>query len=102
MAAEFMQYRRPVGRGPSLKTWPRCALQSRHETAVRSMPKLWSRISTMFSCAIGCQKLGHPVPDSNLVSELKTAVSQHTHRKIPFSSQSAYLFEHAPRGPPLR
>ena len=33
------------------------------------MPKLLSRVSTTFSLAIGCQKLGQPVPDSNLVPE---------------------------------
>jgi hypothetical protein len=47
---------------------------------VRSMPRVISRISTMFSLAIGCQKLGHPVPDSNLVSQLKTALSQQMQR----------------------
>jgi hypothetical protein len=34
----------------------------------------------MFSGAIGAQKLGHPVPDSYFVSELKTALSQQTQR----------------------
>ena len=37
-----MQKRRPVGRGPSRKTWPRCALQSRHMTSVRTMNELRS------------------------------------------------------------
>jgi hypothetical protein len=66
-------------------------LQSRHETAVRSIPKLWSCIATMFSGAIGCQKLGHPVPDSNLVSELKTAVSQQIQRYRPWSCRFQVL-----------
>ena len=39
--AEFMQYRNPVGGGPSLKTWPRWPSQRAHATAVRS-PKLKS------------------------------------------------------------
>ena len=30
--------------------------------------------------AMGCQKLGHPVPDSNLVSEENSAFSQQTQR----------------------
>src|ERR1700733_64858 len=80
-----MQYRNPVGLGPSSKTCPRCASHLRHDTAVRVMPMLRSIASTMFSLAMGAQKLGQPVPDSNLVSELKTAVSQQMQRKIPLS-----------------
>ena len=34
----------------------------------------------MFSCAMGCQKLGQPVPDLNFVSELNKAVSQQMQR----------------------
>src|SRR3984957_15804574 len=81
--AEFMQYRRPVGLGPSSNTWPRCASHSVQETAVRSMPMLLSEISRTFSCATGAQKLGHPVPESNLVSELNSALSQQIQRKTP-------------------
>jgi len=44
------------------------------------MPKVVSRISVTFSAAIGAQKLGHPVPDSNLVEESKSALSQHIQR----------------------
>jgi hypothetical protein len=33
-----------------------------------------------FSGAIGSQKLGQPVPESNLVAELNSALSQHTQR----------------------
>ena len=51
--AEFMQYRWPVGRGPSLKTWPRCAPQRLHSTAVRRMPKLLSVMDSTFSSAMG-------------------------------------------------
>src|ERR1700733_3248659 len=38
-----------------------------------------------FSFAIGAQKLGQPVPDSNLVFELNCAISQQMQRKIPLS-----------------
>src|SRR5580698_6019816 len=70
IATEFMQYRSPVGRGPSSKTCPRCASQRAHKTSVRDIPRLLSAFSTTFCLAIGCQKLGQPVPESNLVSEL--------------------------------
>lgn len=35
IAAPFMQYRLPVGFGPSLNTWPKCPPQSAHNTSVR-------------------------------------------------------------------
>src|ERR1051326_6146544 len=38
IAAEFMQYRSPVGRGPSGKTWPKCASQRGQETAILRIP----------------------------------------------------------------
>src|SRR5260370_27358670 len=84
-ATEFIQYRRPVGLGPSSKTCPRCASQRRQETAVRVIPKRWSPVSWIFSLASGAQKLGQPVPDSNLVSELKRAASQQMQRMKPLA-----------------
>src|SRR5262249_24282589 len=50
---EFMQYRSPVGFGPSSNTCPRCASHRRHDTAVRVIPRLMSTDSMMFSFAIG-------------------------------------------------
>ena len=44
-----------------------------------------SEISRTFSFAIGAQKLGQPVPDSNFVSELNSALSQQMQRNTPFS-----------------
>ncbi len=38
---------------------------------MRLVPKLVSVTFRTFSFAIGAQKLGHPVPESNFVSELK-------------------------------
>ena len=35
-ASEFMQYLRPVGGGPSWKTWPRCEPQRWHVTSTRA------------------------------------------------------------------
>src|SRR5215831_622811 len=79
-AAELMQYRKPVGLGPSGKTWPRWASQRWQATAVRTMPNVVSRISSTFSLATGSQKLGQPVPESNFVAESNNAVSQQMQR----------------------
>src|SRR5277367_6960883 len=49
------------------------------------MPKLKSVEVRTFSFAIGAQKLGHPVPESNLVSELNNALSQQMQRYSPLS-----------------
>ena len=79
-ATEFMQYRKPVGLGPSSKTCPRCASHRRHEMASRVIPNVVSVVFTMFKAEIGCQKLGQPVPESNFVLESYSAVSQQMHR----------------------
>ena len=65
-------------------------------------PEMLSRISTTFSFAIGCQKLGQPVPESNLVSELKRALSQQMHRKRPLSCRFQESPEEARSVPALR
>jgi hypothetical protein len=44
------------------------------------MPIEVSRSCRTFSDAIGSQKLGHPVPDSNFVEELNSALSQQMQR----------------------
>jgi hypothetical protein len=79
-AKEFMQYRRPVGLGPSSKTWPRCASQRTQVTSSRRIPKLKSIFVKTFSLAMGAQKLGQPVPESNFVAELKSALAQQMQR----------------------
>jgi hypothetical protein len=56
------------------------------------MPKLLSRYCTIFIAEMGCQKLGQPVPDSNLVLESYNAVSQQMQRYRP----SAWLDAYAP------
>ena len=66
---EFMQYRWPVGLGPSSNTCPRCPPQRAHTTSVRSIPRLLSVFSRTASFETGVKKLGHPLPESNLVSE---------------------------------
>ena len=56
-----MQYRSPVGLGPSSKTWPRCPPQRRQCTSVRSISRLVS-LEVWTAFASGFQKLGQPVP----------------------------------------
>ncbi len=66
-----MQYRRPVGAGPSSKTCPRCELPPVDRTSVRAIPSVTSVFETTRPSSMGRLKLGQPVPDSNLSSELK-------------------------------
>src|SRR5471032_2197855 len=77
--AEFMQYRKPVGRGPSGNTWPRWAPQFRHRASVRVMPWLWSTFSSTASVSSDAEKLGQPVPESNFVSDENRGASQQMH-----------------------
>jgi hypothetical protein len=70
--AEFMQYRSPVGKGPSLKTWPRWESPCLLLTSVLLAKKLRSSFSTIFPDSRGLVKLGHPVPESYLSRELKS------------------------------
>jgi hypothetical protein len=44
-AAEFMQYRSPVGAGPSSNTCPKCASHRAQRTSVRTIPYSVSRCS---------------------------------------------------------
>src|SRR5271157_2607241 len=54
------------------------------------MPKLRSVFCFTFCFAIDSQKLGQPVPESNLVAEVNSAFFQHTQRKIPLACRSQY------------
>ena len=74
-----MQYRSPVGSGPSSKTCPRCEPHRRQTTSDRDMKKLRSCFSATFSLEKGAKKLGHPVPESNLVSDLNSGSPQQMH-----------------------
>src|ERR1700738_2561693 len=62
----FMQQRRPVGAGPSSKTWPKCPPQRRQCTSVRGKNRERSTEVPM-AFASGSQKLGQPVLLSNFV-----------------------------------
>src|SRR3954452_3730526 len=84
-----MQYRNPVGRGPSSKTWPRWASHSVHKTSERVTPRLTSIEVFTFCLAIGSQKLGQPVPESNFVADVNSAFLQRSQRNrlLAWSSQ---------------
>ena len=71
-AAEFMQYRSPVGGGPSSKTWPRWESPWAERISVRTESNDRSTFWRTFAGSSGCVKLGHPVPDSNLSRELNS------------------------------
>src|SRR3954449_10253276 len=78
-AAELMQYRRPLGPGPSSKTWPRWPLHFEHSTSVRIMPWLISCSSSTWLSTAGCEKLGQPQPESNLASDSNRVWPQPAH-----------------------
>ena len=66
------------------------------------MPRPVSIDFRTFSFAIGAQKLGHPVPDSNLVSELNNALLQQMPRCRPLSRKLKYSPVNALSVPSLR
>ena len=74
-----MQYRSPVGSGPSLKTWPKWASQTEQRTSVR-LPS--GSVYTAFG-AMGEEKLGQPVPDSNLACEENSGLRHPAQMYIP-------------------
>ena len=75
-----MQYRFPVGPGPSSNTWPRWPPQAAQMTSVRIIPWLVSVSVTTLSSAAGSTKLGQPVPESNFASERKSSAPQPAQR----------------------
>src|SRR6266540_5966782 len=85
-----MQYRWPVGRGPSSKTCPRCEPHDAHVTSIRWMKWLESSWSSTASDEAGSQKLGHPVPESYFSFERNSWVPQAAQRYTPCSCSSQY------------
>ena len=86
-----MQYRSPLGPGPSGNTWPRWPPQRLQRTSTRSMPWPRSSTSSTASVTIGSEKLGQPVPDSNLVDASNSGVPQPAQWYVPSSWQSQYF-----------
>src|SRR3989338_1988883 len=78
-APEFMQNLSPVGSGPSSNIWPRCPPHFLHSTSVLRIPWLISSFVSMLFFSAGAKKLGHPLPDSNFVSDMKSLLPQPAH-----------------------
>jgi hypothetical protein len=72
-----MQYRRPLGGGPSSKRWPRCESHRPHRTSIRIIPWLVSIFLTMGEFSTGSQNDGQPEPESNF-SVLAKSGASHT------------------------
>ena len=83
-----MQKRCPVGPGPSSKTCPRWPPQRLQRTSVRRMKRLRSSSVSTAEPSTGSVKLGHPVPESNFVSELNSSCPQARQRYMPPSFES--------------
>ncbi len=93
-AREFIQYRLPPQSfGPSSKTCPRWAPQLEHKTSVRVIPSDRSVSCLIAPFLAKSQKLGQPVPLSNLVSDEKSSCPQTTHMYIPVSWLFVYFPE---------
>src|SRR3712207_6867530 len=58
------------------KTWPRWPPHAAHRTSVRIIPWLRSSISSTFAVFAGSVKLGHPLPESNFVSDPNSSRSE--------------------------
>src|SRR3989344_9295761 len=87
-----MQYRFPVGLGPSSKTCPRCPPHFLHRTSVRLIKWLVSDFFSTASSETGFQKLGHPVPESNFVSEENSFAPHPAQAYLPLS----FVFQYFP------
>src|SRR3954466_3309644 len=88
---ELMQYRSPVGPGPSGNTCPRWPPQLAHMTSMRRIPCETSSSVLTFSATAGEVKLGQPVPESNLVSDENRAAPQAAQWYMPSSWLCTYL-----------
>lgn len=82
-ATPFIQYRRPVGCGPSLNTWPRWPEQREHCTSVRGKKKMLLSSTSLTPPGTASKNEGHPVPLSNLAALSKTALLQPAHWNVP-------------------
>lgn len=65
-----MQYLRPVGAGPSLKTCPRCDPHPAHSTSEQPVNENFSRIVNTDPDSAGRQKLGHPDRERNFAPDV--------------------------------
>ena len=68
-----------------MKRWPRWASQLAQRISVRTMPWELSVWVLMAPALTPSQKLGQPVPDSNLVALLNSSASQQMQWYIPLA-----------------
>src|SRR5262249_18756528 len=78
------------------------ASQLAQRTSMRRMSQERSSCSVTAPFAIGVQKLGHPVPELNLVLEANSGAPQHTHLNTPKRFSSLSGLEEAGSGPCCR
>lgn len=76
-ATAFMQYRNPLGSGPSGKTWPRCASHVLQIVSTRFKNAGPSKRYAITLGVNGCVNDGQPVPDSNFSVASKRTLPQH-------------------------
>ena len=89
-AIELTQYLKPVGCGPSLNIWPKWEPQFWQIISFLFLP--WEVSSTVFTWwLIVLEKLGHPLPLLNLVSDENSESLQTVHMYIPLFQWFAYL-----------
>ncbi len=85
-AQELMQYLfPPLSLGPSSKMCPKCPPQERQMTSVRRIPWLISLCSSTLPPAATSEKLGQPVPESNLASDENSGVLHAAQTYMPVS-----------------
>src|SRR2546430_2367804 len=77
-----MQYRRPVGRGPSGNTWPRCASHRLQTASVRRIPySLSSCAATLSLVSVEFIASANPTSRSLLDSTLECAIYHGIYQK---------------------
>src|SRR3989344_3754874 len=77
-----MQKRLPLSVGPSLKKCPKWEPHFAQTVSVRSIPSVES-VSRRTAPGSASSKEGHPVPESNFVSEEKSGLPHATQRYTP-------------------
>src|SRR3989344_6925793 len=87
---EFIQYLFLFSVGPSSNKWPRCAPHFLQTTSVLCMSCELSSRSSIFSKLAGSLNEGHPVPESNFSSDLKSSVPHPLHTYVPLSFVCTY------------
>jgi len=75
-ATAFMQYRNPLGAGPSGNTMPKVASQVLQTVSTRFRNAGPSKRYAMTFAATACVNDGQPIPDSNFSEASKSTVSQ--------------------------